>query len=138
MIGKWRLCVWFPRFSGGGRAEIGCLSALTHVHVGLLPECSVAYLHLVANPNDFISFERIANVPKRGVGDASLAKIINEAVELKQSPLQRVMTGARIAGVNNNAWDSLVELCKLLTDCRLVTKPQSCLCFCQRNNPHRR
>ena len=31
----------------------------------------LAYLRLIANPDDDISFERIINVPKRGIGSTS-------------------------------------------------------------------
>lgn len=35
----------------------------------------LAYLRLIANPNDDISFQRIINVPKRGIGASSIEKI---------------------------------------------------------------
>ncbi|MGF7185558.1 DNA helicase-2/ATP-dependent DNA helicase PcrA [Desulfitispora alkaliphila] len=35
----------------------------------------MAYLKLIANPADTIALERIINVPKRGIGDASFAKL---------------------------------------------------------------
>jgi DNA helicase II / ATP-dependent DNA helicase PcrA len=41
----------------------------------------LAYLRLIANPNDDISLVRIINVPKRGVGASSLDKIISYASE---------------------------------------------------------
>ncbi len=39
----------------------------------------LAYLRLIANPNDDISFSRIVNVPRRGVGASSLEKIASYA-----------------------------------------------------------
>lgn len=36
----------------------------------------IAYLRLIANLNDDISFERVVNVPKRGVGDTTVAKLL--------------------------------------------------------------
>lgn len=39
----------------------------------------LAYFNLLTNPSDDIAFERIANVPKRNVGDTSLDKIREEA-----------------------------------------------------------
>ncbi|TJY42015.1 DNA helicase PcrA [Cohnella pontilimi] len=39
----------------------------------------LAYLRLISNPDDDISLERIINVPKRGIGDTTLAKIQEEA-----------------------------------------------------------
>ncbi|MCL6585940.1 MAG: DNA helicase PcrA [Anoxybacillus sp.] len=41
----------------------------------------LAYLRLIANPNDDISFTRIINVPKRGIGASSLEKISRYASE---------------------------------------------------------
>jgi DNA helicase-2/ATP-dependent DNA helicase PcrA len=39
----------------------------------------LAYLRLISNPHDDISLERIINVPKRGIGDTTLAKLTAEA-----------------------------------------------------------
>lgn len=39
----------------------------------------LAYLRLIANPNDDISLQRIINVPKRGIGATSVDKIANYA-----------------------------------------------------------
>ena len=35
----------------------------------------LAYLRALANPDDEVSLKRIVNVPKRGVGDTSVAKV---------------------------------------------------------------
>lgn len=35
----------------------------------------LAYLRLIVNPSDDLSFGRIVNVPKRGIGDASVEKL---------------------------------------------------------------
>ncbi|OUM95006.1 MAG: ATP-dependent DNA helicase PcrA [Thermobacillus sp. ZCTH02-B1] len=39
----------------------------------------LAYLRLVSNPHDDISLERIINVPKRGIGETTFAKLAAEA-----------------------------------------------------------
>ena len=41
----------------------------------------LAYLRLIANPNDEISFRRIVNVPKRGIGQTTLDKLAAYAAE---------------------------------------------------------
>lgn len=41
----------------------------------------MAYLKLIHNPNDNISFKRVVNVPKRGIGKTSMAKLENFATE---------------------------------------------------------
>jgi DNA helicase-2/ATP-dependent DNA helicase PcrA len=39
----------------------------------------LAYLRLISNPDDDISLNRIVNVPKRGLGDTTMAKVQEEA-----------------------------------------------------------
>ncbi len=46
----------------------------------------LAYLRLIANPSDSLSFERIINVPKRGLGDAAVAGLAAYA-EAERLPL---------------------------------------------------
>jgi DNA helicase-2/ATP-dependent DNA helicase PcrA len=41
----------------------------------------LAYLRLIVNPHDDISLERVINVPKRGIGAATLDKIVRHARE---------------------------------------------------------
>jgi len=67
----------------------------------------LAYLRLIANPNDDISFTRIINVPKRGIGASSLEKISRYATEngisLFQAlgELEEIGLSARIAAPLN-------------------------------------
>jgi DNA helicase-2/ATP-dependent DNA helicase PcrA len=42
----------------------------------------VAYLRAIYNPNDRVSFERIVNTPKRGIGDRSVAQLWAWATKL--------------------------------------------------------
>lgn len=41
----------------------------------------LAYLRLISNPDDDISFARIVNVPKRGIGDTTVARLSEQAGE---------------------------------------------------------
>lgn len=45
----------------------------------------ISYLYFVANPNDDLSFKRIINVPKRGIGNTSIDKLENYALTTGQS-----------------------------------------------------
>ena len=45
----------------------------------------LAYFRLIVNPHDDVSFKRIYNVPKRGIGDTSFNTLILEAVNSKES-----------------------------------------------------
>ncbi len=47
---------------------------------------ALAYLRLIAQPADDLAFERIVNVPKRGIGDTTV-KTLMEAARLQHIPL---------------------------------------------------
>ena len=48
----------------------------------------ISYLNIIANPRDGISFERIINAPKRGIGPTSLEKLRNYAARFNYSLLE--------------------------------------------------
>ena len=45
----------------------------------------LAYLHLIANPKEDISFKRIVNVPKRGIGDVTFNNLLDAAIREDKS-----------------------------------------------------
>ena len=47
---------------------------------------ALAYLRIVANPSDTLAFERIVNVPKRGIGDTTL-KALYDTSRAQNAPL---------------------------------------------------
>ena len=47
---------------------------------------ALAYLRVIASPNDDLAFERIVNVPKRGIGEATL-RLIHAAARATDKPL---------------------------------------------------
>ncbi|MDD4237328.1 MAG: DNA helicase PcrA [Desulfotomaculaceae bacterium] len=63
----------------------------------------LAYLRLILNQFDAISLSRIINVPKRGIGQVSLSKIIGFAEEKGISPLESMAGAAGIAGLTSKA-----------------------------------
>lgn len=73
----------------------------------------IAYLRILVNPRDDVSFERIVNVPTRGIGDATVEKLRNEAkirnCSLLEAALQReVRVG--FATRTRNAIESFLTL----------------------------
>src|SRR5664279_2710529 len=46
---------------------------------------AVAYLQLLANPFDVVSFTRVANSPRRGIGQTSLARVVAHAGSMGSS-----------------------------------------------------
>ncbi len=53
----------------------------------------ICYLRLILNNDDEISLRRVINVPKRGIGDATLAKLELEAKENNTSIFQTISKG---------------------------------------------
>ncbi len=53
----------------------------------------ICYLRLILNNDDEISLRRVINVPKRGIGDATIAKIEEEAKEQNISMFQAISKG---------------------------------------------
>lgn len=45
----------------------------------------VAYLYFIANPDDDLTFKRIINTPKRGIGDTTVSKLESYALRTNQS-----------------------------------------------------
>ncbi len=84
----------------------------------------LSYLRVVQNPADEVSLKRIANVPRRGVGDTSLARLDAFAAAQGVSfgdALQR----AEEAGVTGRALTGLRQFRSLLDDLRLLAEGRS-------------
>ncbi|PGZ97238.1 DNA helicase PcrA [Bacillus pseudomycoides] len=73
----------------------------------------LAYLRLIANPDDEISFGRIINVPKRGVGATSIDKIINYGVQNGLS-LTAVLDEIEHVGLSAKITKTVAEFAKQL------------------------
>ena len=73
----------------------------------------LAYLKLIANPDDDISLSRVINVPKRGVGSTSVDKIANYALANDLSLFQALFEIERI-GVSAKVVNALVEFRDLI------------------------
>ncbi len=74
----------------------------------------MAYLKLIHNPNDNVSFKRIINIPRRGIGKTSMEMLEKEAIKRGLSIWQTIPFAAE-AGVNKgaiNALNSFVSLIK--------------------------
>ncbi|WP_226035431.1 DNA helicase PcrA [Aquibacillus saliphilus] len=73
----------------------------------------LAYLRLIANPDDDLSFARVANEPKRGVGKTSLEKLQAYAADHDISLFTAVQE-VDFAGVSGKAAKSLAEFGALI------------------------
>ena len=74
----------------------------------------IAYLRVIFNPADSLSLLRIINVPKRGIGDASLAKIQAYAAANNVSLFEAVSNAAAIDGLISRFVSKLDDLAGII------------------------
>ena len=78
----------------------------------------LAYLRLLANPQDTISFLRIVNEPARGIGKVSLDKLQSFAADQEIGLLAAAGQVARITEIKGKASTGLRDFHKMMTDLR--------------------
>jgi DNA helicase-2/ATP-dependent DNA helicase PcrA len=76
---------------------------------------ALAYLRALVNPDDEVSWKRIVNTPRRGVGDTSVAKIDAYANGAGLT-FRAAAANAAAAGVHGKALGGLRELLDLITE----------------------
>ena len=74
---------------------------------------AMSYLRAVINPLDEVSVKRVLNTPKRGVGDASVARLDAYAAT-EQISFVEAMRNADEAGVTGAAWRGIAAFVDLL------------------------
>ena len=79
----------------------------------------LAYLKLIYQPHDRASFQRIVNVPRRGLGDTSVAKFLDWQTTSGKSIVECLCESDQIPGLQSRAVSSFVELGNSL--CSLAT-----------------
>lgn len=77
----------------------------------------IAYLRLITNPNDDLSFERVVNVPKRGIGQTTVDRLRAYAVENDMSLYEAVQV-VDFSGVTKRAANALSQFGQLIDDFR--------------------
>lgn len=78
----------------------------------------LAYLRLLANPQDSVSFLRIVNEPPRGIGKVSLDKLQGYAADKEMALLAAAGQVARITEIRGKGATGLRDFHKLITDLR--------------------
>lgn len=73
----------------------------------------VAYLRLIANPDDDLSFERVVNVPKRGIGKTSIDRL-REYAALHDISFHEAVKEVDFTGVSKKAANALAEFGNLI------------------------
>lgn len=77
----------------------------------------IAYLNLLANPADNLSYERIVNEPKRGVGPSTVEKIRTFAAQQELSLLE-ASQHILLSGIKGKAAQAVLELSNTLVQLR--------------------
>jgi DNA helicase-2/ATP-dependent DNA helicase PcrA len=76
---------------------------------------ALAYLRALVNPDDEVSWKRIVNTPRRGVGDTSVAKIDSYASGAGVT-FREAIRDAAAAGVTGKALGGLKDLLELVAE----------------------
>jgi len=74
----------------------------------------IAYLRLIQNPVDDISFRRVINVPKRGIGAATIEKIENYASQTGESLYSAILDVEDIPGLSKRAVNNLTKFTDMI------------------------
>lgn len=77
----------------------------------------ISYLNLIANPSDNISYERVVNEPKRGVGSGTVEKIRNFAASQNVSLLE-ASSQIMLSLVKGKAAQSVFDFANLILNLR--------------------
>lgn len=73
----------------------------------------MAYLKIIHNPNDNVSFKRIINVPRRSIGKTSIEKLEKEALQ-RNTSIWQAIPFAKEAGLGNAAINALESFTSLI------------------------
>ena len=98
------------RFRGIPYRLIGAISFYERREVKDL----LAYLRLIANPADDEAFLRVVNVPRRGIGDASLAVLGKAAAGWQKPLLEAARRAGTITELRPNVREALANVASLL------------------------
>jgi DNA helicase-2/ATP-dependent DNA helicase PcrA len=81
---------------------------------------AIAYLSLLANPFDVVSFMRVANSPRRGIGQTSLARIVSHAEAVGESVWEVAAAPDQIPGLGAAAVKALRRFMAAMQELRAL------------------
>jgi DNA helicase-2/ATP-dependent DNA helicase PcrA len=79
---------------------------------------AIAYLSLLANPSDQISFTRVANSPRRGIGQTSLSRVIAHAATLGEPVWDIAGAADRVPGLGRAAISAIGRFMDTMAELR--------------------
>ncbi len=79
---------------------------------------AMAYLTVLANPADGVSFARIANSPRRGIGQTSLSRVLSHADTMGITPWEAAADASSVPGLGTAAVKAFGRFMGTMTDLR--------------------
>jgi DNA helicase-2/ATP-dependent DNA helicase PcrA len=79
---------------------------------------AIAYLTILGNPQDVVAFQRIANSPKRGIGQTSLSRVVAHAQTMGISIWDTAADAAAVPGLGTAAVRALDRFMTTMTALR--------------------
>ena len=83
---------------------------------------AIAYLSLLANPADQVSFVRVANSPRRGIGQTSLSRVIAYAATLGEPVWDVAAAADRVPGLGRAAISALTRFMDTMAELRALAR----------------
>src|SRR5271166_1358818 len=80
----------------------------------------IAYLSLIANPYDVVSFTRVANSPRRGIGQTSLGRVTSYASSLDISVWDAAASPEQVPGLGTAAIKALGRFMGTMAELRAL------------------
>lgn len=74
----------------------------------------LAYLRLAENPNETVSFKRVVNVPARGIGDVSVARLEEFAVSRGISLYEAACRTEEISGLQKRTREAIAKFAEVI------------------------
>jgi ATP-dependent DNA helicase UvrD/PcrA len=82
---------------------------------------AIAYLSLLVNPADAVSFARVVNSPRRGIGQTSLSRVLAHASSLELPVWEAAARAVEVPGLGAAAVKALVRFMDTMRELREMT-----------------
>jgi DNA helicase-2/ATP-dependent DNA helicase PcrA len=86
---------------------------------------AIAYLSLLANPSDQVSFTRVANSPRRGIGQTSLSRVIAYAATLGDPVWEVARAAEAVPGLARAAISAIGRFMDTMSELRALLAADS-------------
>lgn len=88
----------------------------------------ISYFRLILNPNDFVAFSRCISAPKRGIGEKSILKIREYALNNKETLIESMIKVCK-TGKGKVSAEAFYKLMKEIEEMVETTRPEELLEF---------